>query len=238
MWCPGYILPGELQICTQWRRYVLSEDNKGFVSKIFGVITSPGRGFQDIEERDLRTGLFIVFLAAILSAWAGMIYFSKTELNLLAAGLSGTNFEASRLTPFIAIGGIVSTFIRWLVPSILVILTAKVLVGKGNSRRMLAMTGFAFTPMVGQQLLRVVDAYTISAADLASLTATRAAASGLLGRLVNQAFTLFNLFGVLTLILTAVAVSVNYEATPRKAAFVTVSAYVAYMILRVYLPIL
>ena len=89
-----------------------------------------------------------------------------------------------------------------------------------------------------QQLLRVIDAYTISAADIASLTATRAAASGLLGKLVNQAFTVFNLFGVLTIILIAVAVSVNYEATPRKAAYVTVLAYVVYMILRVYLPVI
>jgi len=55
---------------------------------------------------------------------------------------------------------------------------------------------------------------------------------------VNQAFTVFNLFGALTILLTAVAVSVNYEATPRKAAYVTVLAYVVYMILRVYLPII
>ena len=100
------------------------------------------------------------------------------------------------------------------------------------------MTGFASAPRIIQQLLRIIDAYTISAADLASLTATRAAASGLLGRLVNQAFTVFNLFGVLTIMLTAGAVSVNYEATPRKAALVTVLAYVVYMILRVYLPII
>jgi hypothetical protein len=103
---------------------------------------------------------------------------------------------------------------------------------------MLAMTGFASAPRIIQQLLRVIDAYTISAADIASLTATQAAASGLLGKLVNQAFTIFNLFGILTIVLTAVAVSVNYEATPRKAAFVTVLAYIVYMILRVYLPII
>jgi hypothetical protein len=128
--------------------------------------------------------------------------------------------------------------IRWLIPSILVLLAANIWVGKGSSKRMLAMTGFASAPRIIQQLLRVVDAYTISAADIASLTATQAAASGLLGKLVNQAFTIFNLFGVLTIVLTAVAVSVNYEATPRRAALVTVLAYIVYMILRVYLPII
>ena len=144
----------------------------------------------------------------------------------------------SRLAPFIAIGGVLGAVIRWLIPSILVLLAANIWVGKGSSKRMLAMTGFASAPRIIQQLLRVIDAYTISAADIASLTATRAAASGLLGKLVNQAFTVFNLFGVLTIILIAVAVSVNYEATPRKAAYVTVLAYVVYMILRVYLPVI
>jgi hypothetical protein len=91
---------------------------------------------------------------------------------------------------------------------------------------MLAMTGFASAPRIIQQLLRVIDAYTISTADIASLTATRATALGLLCRLVNQAFTVFNLFGVLAIILTVIAVSVKYEATPRKAANVTVIAYV------------
>jgi hypothetical protein len=113
----------------------MSENDKGFVGKIFGVITSPRRAFQDIEERDLRTGLLVVLLVAVLSAWAGMTYFSKMEPNLQAAGQAGPlgyggpmffqpgaqasqiDFEASSLTPFIAIGGIVGTFIRWLVSS-------------------------------------------------------------------------------------------------------------------------
>jgi hypothetical protein len=115
----------------------MSENEKSFASKIFGVITSPRRAFQDIEERDLRSGLLVVLLVAILSAWAGMTYFSKMELNLQAASLAGPfrqggpgffqpgaqdsqiDFEAirSRLVPFIAIGCIVGTFIRWLVPS-------------------------------------------------------------------------------------------------------------------------
>ena len=212
----------------------MSENDKGFVSKIFGVITSPRRAFQDIEGRDLRTGLLIVFLVAILSAWAGMTYFSKTELNLLAAGQSGINFEAARssLTPFIAIGGIVSTFIRWLVPSLLVLLTAKVLVGEASSRRMLAMTSFAFLPMVAQQLLRVIDAMTISSANLAAFTASQVNATGLVGKILNQAIGVFTVFGLLTVLLNTYAVSANYGADTRKSATVTVAAYLIYVLLR------
>jgi len=218
----------------------MSENDKGFMSKIFGVITSPRRAFQDIEERDLRTGLLIVLLVAVLSAWAGITYFSKTELNLQAAGQSGIDFETikSRMMPFIAIGGIVSTFIRWLAPSLLVLLTAKVLVGEGSSRRMLAMTGFAFIPMAAQQLLRVLDAMTISSANLAAITASQLTSTGLIGKIINQAIGVFTVFGLLTVLLNTYAVSANYEADTRKSATVTVTAYLIYVLLRAFIPII
>ena len=234
----------------------MSEKKSGFLGKIMGLATSPRGVFTGIEEIDLTRGIAVVLIIAILSGWAGMTYFTKTELQIPDMGSSpgggspmfspgaqdsgGIDPEAlrSRLAPFIAIGGVLGAVTRWLVPSILVLFAANIWVGKGSSKRMLAMTGFASAPRIIQQLLRVIDAYTISAADIASLTATRAASSGLLGKLVNQAFTVFNLFGVLTIILTAVAVSVNYEATLRKATYVTVLAYVVYMILRVYLPVI
>ncbi len=236
----------------------MSENKSGFLGTIIGMATSPRNVFSGIEEIDLKKGIIVVLIIAALSGWAGMTYFTKTPLLFPGMGSGsgrpgggsplfspGAQNSAgldpmalrSRLAPFIAIGGILGAVTRWIIPSILVLLVANIWVGKGSSKRMLAMTGFASAPRIIQQLLRVVDAYTISAADIASLTATRAAASGLLGKLVNQAFTVFNLFGVLTIVLTAVAVSVNYGATPRKAVYVTVLAYVVYMILRVFLPI-
>jgi hypothetical protein len=234
----------------------MSEKKSGFWGKIIDLATSPRSVFSGIEEIDLTKGIAVVLIIAVLSGWAGMIYFTKTELHIpdMRSGSGGGSpmfspgaqdsggFDPevlrSRLAPLIAIGGVLGTVTRWLVPSILVLLVANIWVGKGSSKRMLAMTGFASAPRIIQQLLRVIDAYTISTADITSLTATRAASSGLLGKLVNQAFTVFNLFGILTIILTAVAVSVNHEATPRKAAYVTVLAFVIYMVLRVYLPII
>ena len=236
----------------------MSENDKSFVSKIFGVITSPRRAFQDTEERDLRTGLLVVLLVAVLSAWAGMTYFSKMDLNMQAAGRAGPmgqgmpgffqpgaqdsqiDFEAikSRMMPFIAIGSIVSTFIRWLVPSLLVLLTAKVLVGEGSSRRMLAMTGFAFMPMAAQQLLRVLDAMTISSANLAALTASQLTATGLVGKILNQAIGVFTVFGLLTVLLNTYAVSANYEVDTMKSAKATVAAYLIYVLLRAFIPII
>jgi hypothetical protein len=220
------------------------------------MATSPRSVFTGIQELDLRGGIIVILIIGVLAGWAGMTYFSKTELQIpdMGPGSGGGNpmfgpgpqgssgFDPaalrSRLAPFIAIGGVLGSVTRWLVPSILVLFVANIWVGKGSSKRMLAMTGFASSPRIIQQILRVIDAYTISAADITALTATRAAATGLLGRLANQAFTVFNLFGVLTIILTAITVSVNYEAAPRKAAMVTVLAYVVYTVLRVFLPII
>ena len=234
----------------------MSDKKSGFLGKIIGLVASPRGVFTKIEELDLKGGIIVILLIGVLAGWAGMTYFSKTELQIPdmgpgsgggppgfgpgPPGSSGVDPAVlrSRLAPFIAIGGVLGSVTRWLVPSILVLFVANIRLGKGSSKRMFAMTGFAAAPQIIQQLLRGIDSYTISAADIASLTATRAAASGLIGKLVNQAFTVFNLFGVLTIILTAVAVSVNYEAAPRKAAIVTVLAYVIYAILRVYLPII
>lgn len=236
----------------------MSENEKSFVSKTFGVITSPRRAFQDIEERDLRSGLLIVLLVAVLSAWAGMTYFSKMELNLQATGQAGPfgqsrpgffqpgaqdsqiDFEAirSRMMPFIAIGSIVGTFIRWLVPSLLVLLTAKVLVGEGSSRRMLAMTGFAFMPMAAQQLLRVLDAITISSANLAALTVSQLALTGLVGKIINQMIGVFTVFGLLTVLLNTYAVSANYGVDTRKSVMVAVAAYLIYVLLRTFITII
>ena len=234
----------------------MSDKKSGFVGTIMGLATSPRGVFTGVEELDLKGGLIVILIIGVLAGWAGMTYFSKTELQIpnMGPGSGGgpsmfgpgpqgsSGFDPaalrSRLAPFIAIGGVLGSLTRWLVPSILVLFVANIWVGKGSSKRMLAMTGFASAPRIIQQILRVIDAYTISAADITALTATRAAATGLLGRLANQAFTVFNLFGVLTIILTAVAVSVNYEAAPRKAAMVTVLAYVAYTVLRVFLPII
>lgn len=234
----------------------MSENKEGFASKILGVITSPQKAFHEIEEKDLRTGLLIVLLVAILSTWAGLIYFSKTELNLQAMGQAGPfgnngpgffqpgvqnsqiDFEAlkNRMMPFIALGGVVSTFIRWLVPSLLVILTAKVLVGEGSSKRIFAMTGFAFIPITAQQILRLFDSLTISSTKIAALTASQLTSTDLIGKIINQAISVFTVFGLISILLNIFAVSANYKTDRKKSAIVTFTAYLIYVLLRAFIP--
>ena len=198
----------------------MSETKKSFREKIFGVLRSPSTGFPQIDEDDLRKGILIIFIIGLLSSWAGIIY-----------------LRARTIMPFLAIGGIVGAFTRWLIPSVLVLITAKILIGDGNTRRMLAMTAFASLPQLAQQLLRVVDASTISTVDLTALRAAVFPSTGLIFKAMNQGIKVFNLFGLLTLALTVYAVSANYGSPKRRALTVSVSAYLAYVLLKVFLPI-
>ncbi len=198
----------------------MSETKKSFREKIFGVLRSPSTGFPQIEEDDLCKGILIIFIIGLLSSWAGVIY-----------------LRARTTMPFLAIGGIVGAFTRWLIPSALVLISAKILIGDGSTRRLLAMTAFASLPQLAQQLLRVVDAYTISNVDLTALRATLFPSTGLVFRAMNQGVKVFNVFGLLTLALTVYAVSANYRSPKRRALTVSVLAYLAYILLKVFLPI-
>jgi len=198
----------------------VSETKKSFREKIFGVLRSPSTGFPQIEEDDLRKGILIIFIIGLLSSWAGIIY-----------------LRARTMMPFLAIGGIVGAFTRWLITSVLILIMAKILIGDGNTRRMLAMTAFASLPQLAQQLLRVVDASTISTVDLTALRAAVFPSTGLVFKAMNQGIKVFNLFGLLTLALTVYAVSANYESPNRRAITVSVLAYLAYVLLKVFLPV-
>ncbi|UCH56730.1 MAG: YIP1 family protein [Candidatus Bathyarchaeota archaeon] len=238
----------------------MSDTKKGFIGKMAGVMSSPRRTFMQIDEGDLWKGALIVLLASMLSAWAGMTYASKMEFNMLAPDQpmfrqpgGGYSFfhpgvqdsqqndqEAirNRLIPFIAIGNGVTFTARWLVSFLLVLFAAKILVGKGSSKRMLAMIGFAYLPMLAQQVIRLVDALMITPIELAAHVTSMLAPTTLFGKVLNQAMIIFTVFGFLTLILTSYAVSVNYETTTRRALAVTLLAHVVYIILRIYVPII
>lgn len=235
----------------------MSEVERGFADKLRGVITSPRETFEGIHEGDLWKGFAVVLLAAVLSAWASAVYTSKMDLSLLLGARraqpegsgqffspgvqNAQGFDPSaimgRLMPFIAIGNIVGSLMRWLVPSALLLLSAKILVGEGSSTRLLAMTGFASLPKAFQQALRVVDAYTITAQELMALVASRAAPADLPGRILTQALNLIDVFSVATIVLTVFAVSANYGTPTRRALAVTVLAYAAYVLIRSVVPV-
>ena len=228
---------------------------KGLRGKVIGIIRSPRHGFNDIEEGDLRKGALIILLIATLAAIAGMAYASKIEVNLsrpsqgtphgpgMFGGPGGQGIDVDpqtmkdSLVTFWGLANGIGTITRWLFPSLLVILAAKILVGGGSARRMLAMTGFASIPFVVQQVLRLIDAKRVTPLELATLMASRATATNLVTKILSQTLNVLHIFGIMTLVLTVYAVSTNYETTVRKASSVTLAAYAVYILLKVFLPI-
>ena len=229
-------------------------EGPGFLGKVYRVLTSPGEAFEAIGENDLLKGVAIVLAAAVLAAWAGVLYTSKMDLAALVIGQmrQGGFFDPhtpgaqsidvdamiSRLLPFIALGSGLGAFNRWIFPNLLVLLAAKILVGEGSTKRALAMTGFAHAPMVAQHLLRVVDAYRITSLQLEAIVSSRLVATGFIGGALIQALNVFTVFGVATVALTVFAVSANYGTTRKRAASVTVSSFIIYVLLRTFLPII
>ncbi len=103
---------------------------------------------------------------------------------------------------------------------------------------MLAMTGFAYAPMLAQQLLRVIDSSTITASQVMALSARSILGVGLIPRIINQALSVFTIFGIAVAVLTVFAVSANFETSTRDAAKATTLGYLLYILLRAFLPIL
>jgi hypothetical protein len=207
----------------------MSEVKIGFVGTISKVVKSPREGFSRIEEGDLSKGLVLILFLVVFSAWSSMNYASKMEFNLVAQGFDMEQLRSSML-PFYALGGAIGSIIRWLIPSVLLVVMAKIMVGGGSSKRMLAMTEFATIPLIAQQLLRVADSYVISVAEVAAIRALTPLGNVPLG-LLNNILSVFNFFGLLTLFLTIHAVSINYGVKTMKAFKVALSAYIVYLAL-------
>ncbi|TRO46747.1 hypothetical protein E2P65_05310 [Candidatus Bathyarchaeota archaeon] len=241
-----------------WRLSGVSRTRRSFVEQLRGILLSPGVGFHEIGEEDLRRGVLIILVIGLLSSWAGVVYLSKTEFDLSSmvqrgpsgfgprgrffnSGASSPDIDPDAfrrtLMPFIAFGGMVGAFTRWLVPSVLLLIAAKILIGDVRSKRMLAMTAFASLPQLAQQLLRVVDAYTISTGDLIALRTPLFPSTSLLLSALNQAVKVFNVFGLLTMALTVYAISANNGTQRGRSLTVVVIAYFAYVVLRTVLPI-
>jgi len=219
----------------------VSEQRRGFLGQLSGVVSSPRGAFAYIEGRDLMRGFSIIALIAALSAWAGMTYTSKIPLEaLLPAGtmqMLEPQAIMQSIATFSALGGFIGAVMGWLISSLLVHAVASLASGGGSLRRWLAMTGFASTPLLGQQALRLIDAYTISPQALAEIVSAGRASTSLIVRAANLALTTFTVFGTLALILSIFAASTNYSVTGRRALAIVIAPRLALMALRLLLPV-
>jgi len=182
-----------------------------------------------VDERDLWIGLVVVLVIAFLASTARYNYAMKLPIEIpefLQRPGSRVNPEAFKrnIAYFQAFGEGAATILNWLLTSILIHLYTRALGGRGSLKGLMAKAGFASTPLLIQQLLRLIDSYTITRENLLELIAS-------LQSWTPRTFTHINLFQLWILILLVIAASTNYEASKRRAAASTLLAYLTLLLI-------
>lgn len=223
----------------------MSEEKIGLPKQIWRCVASPRKAFESIQGEDLWKGVLLIFILSSVAAWAGFVYASKIPFNLPGEPrLPGTygpyiDPEAFRrnIMTISALQSSLRMVAGWLIPSALLHLSASLFVGKGSLKRMLALTGFASIPLIIQQLLRLIDAYTISVEEITSVIANRFLGLSFALQFMSNVLGVFTVFGIWAFALTVVAVSVNYKAPAKRALIAAGLAYLVFILLRLFLPI-
>ena len=191
----------------------MSEEKIGFIETVSGVLRKPSVTFPHIQEGDLMKGLIIVLVTAVLAGVSTMTYMNKIPMEVLLSSLNNANVDASSIQGtvgiFSAIGVIVAVLAGWALSTLLFHALSNLIGGAGDMKRFFATTGFASTPLLIKQIIRMVDSFTISQdAAIGFFLANRDIGNKLLTGLMGA--NLLNIFGLATLYLTINAIDVNY----------------------------
>jgi hypothetical protein len=217
----------------------MSEERKGFVELVAGVLRKPQETFQYVSEKDLARGLVMVFLMVVLAAVSASTYMSKIPLEVLVPQLGQAGVDASQLGGsmglFAGIGVAVSILVGFAASTLLMHGVATLTGGGGNMKRFFAMHGFASTPHVLNYLVRLVDSFISSPNQLAGyFVANRDIENNVLRAVVGT--NLFTVFGLAALIYITYAVAENYQIGRRKAFIIALMPYILYMAVNLFSP--
>jgi hypothetical protein len=157
---------------------------------------------SQITEKNMLKGATIIGLTGILAAVTA--YSNSTRIESSIAEVSGILKTVSAVT------ALTLTLLGWILSSLIYHAGASVLGGKGSLNRMFALSGYASIPLLLQEILRFLYYVVLSQSPSAS------AVENIFTLLVDR----FTFFKVACLILTGVAVMLNYGVSGRKAVFV------------------
>jgi len=183
---------------------------------IRGSIISPRETFTEIKPQDLSKGVFLVIVLTVSTAVANLTYGGR-------AVDTGFMRPMTNVT-MLAISGGVGVIGGWLIQSMAIHLTSSVKDSEGGFKRFLALTGFASTPLLIRQLLRVVDALTINSALITEMMSLKDN-SKFIEVLFNSNSDILNVFGVWSMILVMIAVIINYQTSKIRSVILTIAVY-------------
>ncbi len=153
--------------------------------------------FERRTGKDLWMGISVVLAAAILSE----------VTTLFRVGAAASSAGTSTFSYMTIILGVVISLGTWVLSSLIIHGSSRLLKGKGSLRRFFAMNGFAYVPILIQSILSVLDVM------FSGVSRSPLASQPLLQLLLTQ----FNILSLIAIALSAVAVMANYGLNRKRA---------------------
>ena len=211
---------------------------RGYTRKLFDVLRSPRTTFETVTEKDFKKGLTVVIVIALLASASRYLYVQKTPITIpddIPTGPGGP-IDATGLRQMMMNLASITEFIRYLVElmllAVLVFTAGKTSTGEGSLKRFMAQTGLVYTPLLIQQLLRIVYAATMSTVAYQGLSIS--ATQPILIRIFDTSLEVFSLFGIATFIFMAILVNTDFKLEGKKALIYTLLAYAILILLKTF----
>ncbi|MFQ6065616.1 MAG: YIP1 family protein [Candidatus Bathyarchaeia archaeon] len=193
-----------------------------FKREIVGCLTSPQSTFKSILKKpSLVKGTAQILVIAIVAAWASFNYMSKLPLTFFTQQLEEffpgevipVSSEQIRQASIImsAVTALIGVFGTWFISSVLIHGFASVLRGKGSFKTMMTLVGYASTPLLIQQILRLAYSLLVGEEVLQLVGGLHISAYRLLNMIGNAAVDTFTIFRLWSIVLLIIAASENYK---------------------------
>jgi len=206
-----------------------------FIRDLVRCLISPQSSFRSILEKpSLMKATALILVIAIVAAWASFNYTGKLPLSYFIDQLPGgiANPEQLRQASIIAgaMTALIGVFGTWLISSALIHGFSSRLGGKGTFRSMLTLAGFASTPLLIQQVLRLADSFMVSEEALQLATSLQMPA------IAEAAVGIFTIFGIWSMILLIIATRENYKMSTAKSTAATILSFIVLIFISAFLP--
>jgi len=212
-------------------------------------LISPHKAFRRLSKKpSLWEGATVVLAVAAVRGLANYNYFGKMSLYAVSERMRGLfKPEIGIMIPkqlhyalMIASGllGVAGLLLRWLLSSAMFHVFSKPFKSEGKFKGILSLSGCALTPLLFQNILRLVDSLTISLDQVVKLETQLRLTQPLTIRILNASTELFNIFGIWTIILSVLAVEENYELPRAKSVIVVVLSYMILLLVSTLSPFL
>jgi len=220
-----------------------------FIREILGCMTSPRSSFRSVLDKpSLMKAISLVLAIAIIAAWASFNYMGKFPLTHLAQQLERL-FPGQR-TPvspeqlrqawmiMSALMALIGVFGTWIISSALIHGFSTGLRGNGSFRSMLTLTGYASTPLLIQQLLRLAHSFAVSQEEMLQLaTSPQVSAHPLLNSIASAALNIFTIFRLWSIVLLIIAASENYKISMTRSTVAIFLSLIVIIFVSAFLPL-